>query len=295
MDAVLVDRSFLTAKTVAASTDFTIFDGYFYCRNLSLMRLSSILILLLLSPFIRAQYSYSVPKKSFDPKTVIAHCFDAKYNKDNDEWVWQPNFAEKLDFGVSADGNLYTTLDTILYYTPKHEQFAMVLYTYTKDEKGQKDAAHISAPALGIIGFNLNPTTGNYDLTYCKKFEASVGGYGEGGQVSLLQVGDDAYAVKVDWGYTGQGITTTYATLYLEGEGVLSYTSGEDNGGWTDNEAERYAYDTQLKVDKAKKTITLIRTGTEINEKTNKKVPVHQTTSYQYDEDTMQYVRVCGK
>ena len=97
MDAVLVDRSFLTAKTVAASTDFTIFDGYFYCRNLSLMRLSSILILLLLSPLTRAQYRYSIPQKEFDAPTVIAHCFDAKYNKATKEWVWQPNFAEKIE------------------------------------------------------------------------------------------------------------------------------------------------------------------------------------------------------
>ncbi len=243
-----------------------------------------------------AQEKYTVYQKDFNPTAIVAAYFEAKYNPATKEFQWKPNFAEQQDFGVSADGFLYTEIDTVFTFSIHNSRIIIATATYEKDEKGERLSDHPSAPSLSLLTFELNTIAGTYELVNAKKFVTRFGNSGHADQLALVVLTDEIYFVEVTGGYTSVGYTIEYISLYHNGEELLTLEeSGNDNSGFTDDPKEQFNYGTDLKVNKSKKQVIFIKKGTNRDDKTGKIIDVNTTATYQFDEDTGRLEKITSK
>lgn len=241
-----------------------------------------------------AQNTMTIKKNDFNIVSVISELFEAKHNDETKEFIWKPNFAEKLEFGVSSDGYLYTKLDTLLIYGKDKNLGTIVTSTYVKDENGEKENCHACSPSLSLITFKLDEARENLELLYFKKFVTKYGGWGEPAQVGFLQITDNDYCINVTSVWQGQGITIGYQNLYYFGENILNIDSHEDNFGATSNKNEQINYETVVSIDKVNKIITLNKKGTEISEKTNQKISINKIEKFRFDENYGKFIKICN-
>ena len=83
---------------------------------------------------VKGQTSISFSKDEFTIDRIISILFEGEFDYNTSECKWRPNLAEKLQFGESHDGFLYTVLDTT--YTHKNYSSnltTMIVTTYVKD------------------------------------------------------------------------------------------------------------------------------------------------------------------
>lgn len=234
---------------------------------------------------INAQTEITFKRSDYNLQKIISELFDARYNEQTKDFIWKPNFAEKLDFGVSADGYLYTEIDTILTYNHEKKIETIVATTYIKDNNGLKEGFHASSPSLSLISFSLDDSGENIQLLYFKKFVTKYGSWGEPSQVGLLQFSENDYYIKVTNGYTGQGITEETVSLYYKGNLAFIFNSYYGNTGYTENIKEQEYGRTDIKIDKINKIITLTKKETEYSEKTKKQVQINKTTKYKISDN----------
>lgn len=241
-----------------------------------------------------SQNTITFKKKDFNIVSVISELFEAKHDDVTKEFIWKPNFAEKLEFGVSSDGYLYTKLDTLLVYGKDKSLGTIVTSTYVKDANGEKEDCHVCSPSLSLITFKLDETRENLELLYFKKFVTKYGSWGEPAQVGFLQISEDDFCINVSSEWQGQGITIGYQNLYYYGNNILNIDSYEDNFGSTSNKNEQISYETKVSVDKVNKIITLTKKGTEISEKTNKKILINKIEKFRFDENYGKFIKICN-
>lgn len=241
-----------------------------------------------------AQSKLKIKKNDFNIVSVISELFEAKQNNETKEFKWKPNFAEKLDFGVSSDSYLYTKIDTLLIYGKDKNLGTIVISTYVKDENGEKESCHACSPSLSLITFRLDENRENIELEYFKKFVCKYGGYGEPAEVSYLQITENDFCIQVSNEWQGQGITIGNKSLYYNGENILNIDSYEDNFGMTDDKNEQISYETIINIDKINKIITLTKKGTDKSEKTGKKIPINKIDKYRFDENYERYIKLCN-
>lgn len=242
---------------------------------------------------IKAQEIMTISKNDFNERGLIEKFFDASFNSQTNEFSWKPNFEERLNFGVSNNGKLYTKIDTILNYGSSKKFRTIVLNTFVKEENGEKENCHACSPILSLIIFEFDKENEYLNLRYFKKNVTHYGAWGEPYPVDILQFSEDEYLLVVNGGWSGQGVTSISKRFYYYGTEVLSVESYADNFGWTDDKNLQYKYETLIDLDKVKKTITLTKKGTEISEKTDLKVPVNKVEKYKFDEDYGTYIKIC--
>lgn len=248
------------------------------------------IIILLSYLMINAQNVISFKKSDFDLSNVISELFDAKFNTQTKEFIWKPNYAEKLEFGVSSDGYLYTKIDTILKYGVDKNIGTIVTNTYVKDENGKYQSCHACSPSLSLITFKLDEERENLELSYFKKFVSKFGSFGESASVSVLQISEEDYCIKVSNEWVGQGSSYSYEHLYYEGENILNI----DSFGENPEEPNKFHYITTIGVDKINKIITLTKKETRISKKTKQKIMINNIEKYKFDDYNYRYIKICN-
>ena len=248
-------------------------------------------IIILLSFFsINAQNTISFKKSDFDLPSVISELFEAKYNTQTKEFIWKPNYSEKLEFGVSSDGYLYTKIDTILKYGVDKNIGTIVTNTYVKDENGKYESCHACSPSLSLITFKLDDERENLELSYFKKFVSKFGSFGESASVSVLQISEDDYCIKTSNEWVGQGSSYSYEHLYYEGENILNI----DSYGERTEEPNKFHFITTIGVDKINKIITLTKKESSISKKTKQKITINNIEKYKFDDYNYRCIKICN-
>mgnify|MGYP000947653719 CR=1 FL=1 len=201
---------------------------------------------------------FNISKNGIKDMSWIAALFDATYDRDSSEFVWQPNISEQIDFQVENGKKLFTRIDTIFYHGKDKESFTIALNTYTKDENGEKDfGCHGCGQILSLISCRLNIEKTDYDLIYFKKFVGKHGSWGDPGDYSFIEMNDDINFVMVDMGFFQSGVSHEWSILYNTGIESLNFDSGYNDGGAGGGQD----WITDFVVDKAKMTITLTKKG----------------------------------
>ena len=224
----------------------------------------------------------------YDLPKIVSELFDATYNRQTKEFIWKPNYAERIEFGVSTDGNLYTKIDTILTHNKKKDIVTIATSTYVKDDNNEKESCHACSPILSLMSFKIDDARENLQLLYFKKYVGDHGTWGEPAGVEILQFSENDYFVKVSEFQTGQGSGYGSEVLYYNGNEVLrfdSYANSLNAGG-------DVSWETSMKVDKINRIITLTKKGTDISEKTGKKIPVNKITKYKISDDPVSIVKI---
>lgn len=224
---------------------------------------------------------------------IVTQLFDGRLNKATGECEWQPNTGERFQFGAGKGQVLYTVIDTtFVYHTGYTQELIVATSTYSKDGRGQREDCHICAPALSLITMEDAPEARHYVVADFSKYVSAFGGWGEPGSLSLIEIAEFVPLVVIDWGYTGQGATYSYKTMYYKGLPVLDIITHIDNEGATDEADERYSFDTTMAVDRDKGRLIFTKTGTEPDGK-GKIIKVNQATTYRFDTDNITFDKVC--
>ena len=219
--------------------------------------------------------------------SIISKLFDATFDEQANEFVWKPNYSEKLKFGVSKDGNLYTKLVKYLKYNDNLFT-TIVAYTYVKDENGKCETCHVCSPSLSLITFKLDENKENVELLYFKKFVSRIGSFGEPTDVDVLQISENDYCIVESNEWIGQGSSYIYEHLYYEGENVLDIDKYGDN---TDD--LKFHYETIISVDKKNSTITLTKKELDKTKKTNQKATSDIIEKYKFDDNNKKFIKIC--
>ncbi len=118
---------------------------------------------------------------------------------------------------------------------------------------------------------------------------AITGGFNEPGEIGLMRLSDDGYALRIDEGYTGQGYTVSNTIIYLLDmtfERVAAFRTGENNSGACDPpELKCFGYDTKITTIPAQKEpesglydLKVVTSGTNSNFK-----PINRTSFYRFN------------
>lgn len=220
---------------------------------------------------------------------ILTKLFEGRWDNTKKECIWKPNIAEKLQFTESYNGLLYTKIDTVFVYTNSYSKNIIVITTTNvKDQDGEYESCHACAPIMSIIELEYEDYSKKLNLRIFEKFVAKYGSYGEGSDLSLLQLAKDEYCVKVVDSYTSTGITEEITSLYYNGKKILDFTSYNGNMGLTEDESELFGYKTSLFLDKDSKRLFLIKKGTEMiyDDANGKLRNTNETTKYLFDSET---------
>ncbi len=244
----------------------------------------TLLLLFIILPII--SYSQRISFSSNENfNTIITTLYEGELIN-NKECKWRPNLSEKFQFKPIND-SLYTSIDTT--FTFKRfdiKNTIIITSTYSPNE-----TCHACSPSLGIITLEHDEVNNKIIVVDFQKFVTKYGTWGEPGDVSLLEIGENNFCIKVTSNYSGMGMTGTYESLFYEGKKVLSYTSYEDNSGTTDNLSKIFEYNTSISIDKKKNNLLLTKKGSHLNQSTGKVNKVNSTTSYIFINN--EFEKVC--
>ena len=211
-----------------------------------------------------------------DYNNIITKLFEGEMINGK-ECKWKLNLSEKFQFQVMENDSLYTSIDTV--FTCKEIEKVnkfIITSSYSKNE-----SCHSCSPTLSIITLEYDNYANKIRVKDFKKFVTKYGTWGEPGKVSLLQIGENEFSIKVSSNYSGMGMTSTNESIFYNGEKILSYTSYEDNSEATDDNSMIYKYTNSIGVDKNYQ-ITLNKNGTDIDQLTGKKIKVNSISRYNF-------------
>ena len=206
---------------------------------------------------------FKISKNGIKDMSWIAALFDATYDRDSSEFVWQPNLSEQIDFKVENGKKLFTRIDTIFYHGKNKESFTIALSTSTKEESFDEDdyfGMHWRPQEMvSLISCFLNSEKTDYVLRYFKKFVTTIepnDGY------SFIEMNNDINFFMVERNHVfWDGIAKESVDLFYEGIESLSFYSVYNDGASVEEMASSQSWDTDFVVDKAKMTFTLTKKG----------------------------------
>jgi len=230
---------------------------------------------------------------------ILPILFDGSWNMEFMGCIWKPNFAEALEFGVSPGTLLSTTIDTVFSFGSSPDQLDLssnqamiVAVTKVMDDS---DDCHGCSVALSLIGLEFVSSLQSYQVVYFNKFTGRFGAWGELGEVSVIQIGNQDYCLKVVDGFSNMGHTIENVFLFLNGNRLLSYTSYESNGAAVPDESQVFEYNTAMSVDIDKGEIVLSKTGSELVQYQAEKFrvkPVNEKVTYKLTDG--EFEKVCN-
>lgn len=199
---------------------------------------------------------------------ILTTLFEGTWSSSFNECKWKPNVAEKMKSGVSYDGFLYTSVDSVFNYNTSSNKYILIITsTKERDSWDSYQSCHVCAPSMSFIQLIFNEQSGKYELEVFEKFVTKYGDYGEPPiDISLLLIRKDVYCLKVVDEWIGQGYTIETTSLFLEGKEILSFRSHEDNLGniYDENESSSYQFSTNLYIDSENGKLLLSKIGTEM-------------------------------
>ncbi|NUN99947.1 MAG: hypothetical protein HUU01_04955 [Saprospiraceae bacterium] len=268
------------------------------------MRISTILILSLMHVISVSAQENSHLFPTLEKKEILRRLYDAsEVIKTSDNTLmarWKPNYAESMSFQVSYDDEMaYTEVDTIFKFSKEGSKYALFVFaTYEMTQNGKEKATgcHACAPMLSVALFaeNLNGEKGWSILSFKKDFREH-GTWGEIGDLDLVKIGKEAFALALMGGGMAQGYAVSRVTYYELDNflPIFSMTTMEDNGGATEDEDEHFSYEVEITVLPGKSEyypIQCVTTGTKYSEKEKKIIPANKKQVYYYDAESGEYV-----
>lgn len=150
-----------------------------------------------------------------DYKTVILRLFDKVTFDSNQEALWMPNYAERLNMPVSEDGFCHTVLDTTLYYTSENEKHALLVFGTYQYQNGVRTSCHVCSPLLSIATFRQENNK-SWRIEGFKKDFVGLGAWGKRlAHLEIENLGADFYSLKVQSAvYGNQGYERGVISLY---------------------------------------------------------------------------------
>jgi len=252
------------------------------------MKLKLLFILLYITSSYSQEISFS--KEDTSIENIISTLFEGSIDTKTLECVWRPNISEKLQFGESYNGMLYTIVDTTFFTQLNNKkQFIIATTTYRKDRNLKKETCHTCAPSLSIITLEYSPEKDKLLVLEFDKFVTQYGGWGEPQDVTIYSISDTSNIVQVNWGSTGQGYTEAGTSFFHNGNLILSILTHEDNEGTTENQSERYEYNTSIIPNIKNNTLTFNKTGTQ-RIQNGKIIKVNETSIYKFIENRLEKI-----
>lgn len=213
---------------------------------------------------------------------------------------WKPNFAERMAFPRGLDdGMCYTEIDKIFRFSKGDSQYALFVFaSYEMTSNGTElfGNCHACAPMLSVALFteNLNSNKGWSVIRFEKAFR-HYGSWGEIGDMRLVQIGRNKFALALDNEEMAQGYEISSTTFYeIDGyTQIFNATTKLNNFGVTEDEDERFGFETRVEILRSGDGYYRIRcttTGTNYLYKQDKKVSVEGVKTYVYDEEAGMYM-----
>jgi hypothetical protein len=249
-------------------------------------------------------YQTKAQEISFTPNTshyeIITKLFEGRWDSLKQECVWKPNLAERLQFYVNAldDDFLYTKLEKSFYYETKYLGYiTFITSTYSKYKGGEPCWKRDCFPRMSIIILQYNKLKQTIILDRFEKYIMHYGSWNSPpSDITLIQIGEDEYCVKVvDTYRSNGGGVDTFTSLYYESRNILSFQSYKEEEIWRDDDADIIKCSTAMTIDKVSKKITLHKKGIEqIRDVTNKykTVPIDEIKTYKFNGFSFELV--CG-
>lgn len=177
----------------------------------------------------------------------------------------------------------------LLNYLEPYQQKAMLLLRVRPT--GTDFDCHACTPIIGAALFRRDPK--GWVLQHqARILTPGLSGFGQPGEASLVSLGLSRYAVRLEGGYTGQGVSTYSQTLLAETQGKLhviwSGVTGGDNEG-TGGSLPHYSFGSKLifvpRPDQAWPDLHQLITGTDLRDLAGKSVAedVSGTRIYRFD------------
>ena len=226
---------------------------------------------------------------SLNNKTVLSRLFDKVTYNAQQEALWKPNYAERINMPVSDDGFCHTILDTTIYYKSGNTKNAILIFATYEYERGQKVSCHACAPTLSIATFTRDDDD-NWQISQFKKDFIRMGAWGRKlGHWGIEKLGEDFYGLKVQSAIDGnqgyeRGITTLYSlNSYDQFKEIFSFIYYDSNEGAME-EGKGVTEEKIMKVTPASDSYF----GIELNTKRTGQKNV--TRKYKYSEEERHYI-----
>lgn len=157
-----------------------------------------------------------VQVKNLEPRTVLTTLFESTNYSSQRGIGWKPRIDDRINFNPSDDGYLYTRIDTVMYFSDLYSQSpndraAVILYTNAW-YGNEVSSCHACAPEMGVAIFTRLEKS--WVLTTFVRDIGQFGGWGEPGEASLFPLGPDQMGLMIESGYTGQGYTESYMSIF---------------------------------------------------------------------------------
>jgi len=228
-------------------------------------------------------YSQEVCFSSLSEQEIIPKLFKAKWSNKTKDFIWKPTVKDEKLFGNSYDGYLHSKTDTVFNYLTSKNKYTIILVSTFLFLFDDYESCHACSPSMSYIRLHFNFEKKIYVLDKFVKFVGRYGSYGSAPEnISLIQFGKNSYCIKISAGFTGQGVTTGYTSIFYDGEEILNFTTDEDNKGTVDEDL--YEFSTSFNLDKLTNKIILNKKGTDImyNGKSHKIVKVDESKTYKF-------------
>ena len=235
--------------------------------------------------------------KDPDPANVLPALFPkGTYDATDQTIIWMPEGeAAKNMFPKDGQGNSTMVLQT-LSVTGNTPKKVMVLNTYTLDKNGDRLTCHACAPMMGRAVFSRE-ADGSWILT---AWNPAMGEYGANGKPydrTLIQIGNEKYALQVSGGFSAQGQSLANAWFY-----------GLDNAQliWEVQtlQSNEFIIDGRILLEKLNTTISFLPSdaayfdaktttkGHRIDQVGKTRIPVNETMLYRYDASKGTYLEM---
>jgi len=239
-----------------------------------------------------------------DGQKLLSRLFDSDKFDTLGEVLWKPrNFADAVSANFSDDGYQHTALDTVLYFSSFGGKRAVAVFATRHYEKGEVTDCHACGADISAAIFH-ETVSGRWQVEQFAKHFTALGSFGETGEASLTQFGNDEWCLRLDMEWMGQGVYSEYASFWdLEDlNRVFSYVVHEDNSGAVGDDPMRgYFYDKTIHfkgnedTDSAWWDFDLVTRGTMYDGEDEKSAPANRVVHYTFDPETNSYTQVCDE
>jgi hypothetical protein len=237
-----------------------------------------------------------------DGQKLLSRLFDSDKFDTLGEVLWKPrNFADAVSANFSDDGYQHTALDTVLYFSSFGGKRAVAVFATQHYEKGEVTDCHSCGADISAAIFH-ETVSGRWQVEQFAKHFTALGSFGETGEASLTQFGNDEWCLRLDMEWVGQGVYSQYASFWdLEDlNRVFSYVVHEDNSGAVGDDPLRgYFYDKTIHFKGNEDTgsawwdFDLVTRGTMYDSEDEKSAPANRVVHYTFDPETNSYTQMC--
>ncbi len=229
------------------------------------------------------QAQENIPKANFDVKKVVKEIYNADFSDDDQkiyEWIPAKNNLRKN--WANPDDFVQTKIYKIFYSGKNKERITISTYTSVVNEKYNTHDCHACGRILGLISYQLNPKTNQYELLYANKTVGEFGNWGYGEKnINLIQITPQIDLIQLDSGFYTMGIATSESLFFYKGRKILEL---ENSAFYEDAIGKDIGYEINFKTDQQNGILIAHKKGDSVTDLTNKKIQhINRIFKYQFN------------